>query len=66
MDSAELSRMYNIACLRSHQVVTDAYEKLHDNKGEPIRDPELVKEIITLTIKEIRTEFSLVSVAVQE
>lgn len=66
MDSMELSRMYNIACARAQSVVIDMYESLHDEKGNPVRDPELVREIIRNTVKEIRTEFSLASVAVEE
>lgn len=66
MDSMELSRMYNMACARAQSVVIDMYESLHDEKGNPITDPELAREIIRQTIKEIRTEFSLISVAVEE
>lgn len=66
MDALELSRMYNIACARAQSVVIDMYESLHDDKGNPVEDSDLVKEIIRQTIKEIRTEFSLISVAVDE
>lgn len=68
MTSAELSRLHYIACSRAQEVLTELYEELHDYEGVPIMDADKdwFKQKIQSAVKEIRTELSLISSAIEE
>jgi len=66
MSPSRLSKIYHLACSRSQEVLVDLYEELHDKKGNPIVNNDLVKSKIQQSIKEIRTELSLISSASEE
>jgi len=66
MSPSRLSKIYHLACSRSQESLVDLYEELHDKKGNPIMNHDLVKSKIQQSIKEIRTELSLISSAIEE
>ena len=66
MSPSRLSEIYHLACSRSQESLVDLYEELHDKKGNPIVNNDLIKSKIQQSIKEIRTELSLISSAVEE
>lgn len=68
MKEDRLSELYHLACSRSQEVLVELYEDLHDKDGQPIKheDLDLVKSLIQQSVKEIRTELSLINSAIEE
>lgn len=66
MNQEQLSDLYFTATSRVVDVSQGLYEKLHTQKGFPETDEELVRKMITDTIKEIRSELDLIKTAVAE
>ncbi len=66
MTKDKLSLMYMIATMRVHQVTSNMYESLHDLDGDPLEDPDAVKELITEFKKAVIEEISLALASTQE
>lgn len=68
MNPDKLSKLFFIACSRSQEVLSELYEDLHDDSGEPLMgsEEEWFKTRVQSAIKEIRTELSLISSAIKE
>jgi hypothetical protein len=66
MNEQQLSDLYFTATSRVVDVAQSLYERLHTQKGFPETDEELVRKMITETIKEIRSELDLIKTAVAE
>lgn len=66
MTKDKLSLMYMIATMRVHQVTSNMYESLHDLDGDPLEDPDAVKELITQFKKAVIEEISLALASTQE
>lgn len=68
MKEDRLSELYHLACARSQEVLVELYEDLHDKDGQPMKyeDLDLVKSLIQQSVKEIRTELSLINSAIEE
>ena len=66
MNDKQLSDLYFTATSRVVDVAQNLYERLHTQKGFPETDEELVRKMITETIKEIRSELDLIKTAVAE
>ena len=66
MNEKQLSDLYFTATSRVVDVAQNLYERLHTQKGFPETDEELVRKMITETIKEIRSELDLIKTAVAE
>ena len=66
MNEQQLSDLYFTATSRVVDVAQNLYERLHTQKGFPETDEELVRKMITETIKEIRSELDLIKTAVAE
>lgn len=66
MTKDKLSLMYMIATMRVHQVTSNMYESLHDLDGDPLEDPDAVKDLITEFKKAVIEEISLALASTQE
>ena len=66
MDNKKLSELYFTSTSRVTDVAQTLYEKLHNYKGIPVTDEELVRKMITNAVKEIRSELDLIKTAVAE
>lgn len=62
----DLSRSYSVATVRVHDVITDLYDGLHDDEGEPLKDPEEIYEMIRSVRQLINIEFDMVVSAAKE
>jgi hypothetical protein len=66
MDNKKLSALYYTSTSRVIDVAQSLYESLHNYKGTPVTDEELVRKMITNAVKEIRSELDLIKTAVSE
>lgn len=66
MDRDELSRMYHLACSRVHSEMDAIYEKLHDQKGNPVDSIEQVGQVMYGLMTRIGVELDLIKEAVKE
>jgi hypothetical protein len=58
--------MYMMATLRVHGLTSTLYESLHDLDGDPLEDPDAVRDMIVEFKRLVIEEISLVQSAVQE
>jgi len=66
MTRDKLSQMYLMATMRVHSVTTWLYEALHDLDGDPLEDPEAVRDMIAEYKRQVIEEISLAQASVQE
>lgn len=66
MNSEKLSQMYSLATERMHQLISDLYEDLHKDNGEP-KDTEAQVTLETnKVIRALRSELDLIKTSVIE
>jgi hypothetical protein len=66
IDDKELSWMYYIGTARAAAVTEELYNSLHTPDGKPIDDPEVVKSLVDLHIKQVKAEVDLIKTAAEE
>ena len=66
MDTASVSKSYFTATSRVSDLMTELYEDLHDNKGNPLLDLELITDKINAYKRVVRTELDLIKSAVEQ
>ena len=66
MTRNKLSEMYALATMRIHAATSMLYEALHDSRGNPIQNPDAVREIVAEYKREVIEEIVLVNDAVSE
>ena len=66
MNTKELSHLYYRATSRAVEEIVVLYEDLHDNKGEPLTDPDKVTTLTQACVQRIRYELELVKSSVAE
>lgn len=66
MTRDQLSFMYMVATMRVHQATSNIYEALHDLDGDPLEDPDAVRELLSEFKRTTIEEISLAMSAVQE
>ena len=59
----QLSESYSVATLRLHNAITELYEDLHDDKGEPCINTGLVSNMISAVRVSINHELDLIKEA---
>jgi len=66
MNEAKLSEMYSLATQRIHAIITEMYENLHDEAGNPkVSEGAIILEISRVS-KTIKEELSLIKSAQKE
>jgi hypothetical protein len=66
MNPSKLSELYSLACINAHLLLDELYESVHDDKGNPMIDPEHVKTIRQRYLSKIRHELELIQSASDE
>ena len=66
MRREERSRLYCISTSNAHNALSDLYEALHDDSGNPIDDPAQIKSIKQSYIFKVRQELDLIQTACDE
>ena len=66
MDTASVSKSYFTATSRVSALMTELYEDLHDNKGNPLLDLESITDKINAYKRVVRTELDLIKSAVEQ
>lgn len=66
MDTASVSKSFFTATSRVQELMTDLYENLHDNDGNPLLDEELITDRINAYKRVVRTELDMVKSAVKQ
>ena len=66
MDKIQLSAYYLMSVSRIQRHAIDLYEKLHDEKGDPIHDEELVRKACTELLVDSRKELDFLKDALEE
>ena len=66
MDTASVSKSYFTATSRVSALMTELYEDLHDNKGNPLLNLELITDKINAYKRVVRTELDLIKSAVEQ
>lgn len=61
-----LSRAYSIATERSHQQITELYEKMHTSNGDPITTEERIRAAVVECKRALVYELDLATSAVRE
>jgi len=59
----QLSESFSIATLRMHSLITQFYEELHENDGNPCINPGLVANMISAARATINHELDLIKEA---
>lgn len=62
----DLSRSYSVATTRIHDVITDLYDGLHDDEGQPRTDVEELYEMVRSVRQLINIEFDMITSAAKE
>lgn len=47
MNSQKLSELYFFSCDEIQRLTTSMYEKVHDAAGNPIGNPDIIKDIVS-------------------
>ena len=66
MNKKQLSELYSKATQRTHDLVTDLYEDLHTNAGEPVESIEEIAAITNKYSRWFRSELDFIRSSVQE
>lgn len=66
MEASKLSKYYSIAAERCHKVLTEYYEACHEDNGDPITDVDLLQNVVTVTMVQLKHELDLSVEAVKE
>ena len=66
MNNKQLSELYSKATQRTHDLVTDLYEDLHTNAGEPVESIEEIAAITNKYSRWFRSELDFIRSSVQE
>lgn len=66
MTKEELSRCYFKGTSRAALIMEELYEAIHDTKGNPIEDYDIVKQYVDEAIKKVRLEVDIIKTAAQE
>ncbi len=66
MEANQLAAMYSISTLRMHDAVTEAYEALHTDDGEPIESRDHLRIILTNLRAVVESEIDLAMTALEE
>lgn len=62
----DLGRNYSVATLRAHRLMTDLYESLFDENGEPIENPQEIIDTIASFRYKLNIELDLIKEAVHQ
>jgi hypothetical protein len=66
MNKKELGGLYSRATIRAHELVTDLYEDLHTNAGDPVDSIEEIAAITNKYSRWFRSELDFIRSSVQE
>lgn len=66
MNKKELGDLYSRATIRAHELVTDLYEDLHTNAGDPVNSIEEIAAITNKYSRWFRSELDFIRSSVQE
>ena len=66
MEKSKLSWYYSVACDRAQDVVSELYEALHDEEGNPVVCIEVIEESVTRVGESITEELSLIKSILDE
>jgi hypothetical protein len=66
MNKKELGDLYSRATIRAHELVTDLYEDLHTNAGDPVDSIEEIAAITNKYSRWFRSELDFIRSSVQE
>ena len=66
MEKSKLSFYYHLACDRSHKILDDLYESLHDEDGQPIIDHSIIESSIEAVSNVINEELSIIKESLDE
>jgi len=62
----ELSRSYSVATSRINDIITELYDGMHDDDGNPLTDPIELYEMIRSVRQVINIEFDMIVSAAKE
>ena len=63
MTQDKLSELYSLACLNAHALLDELYESVHTPDGDPLINPEDVKQVRQKFLAKIRHELELINAA---
>jgi hypothetical protein len=66
MTQDKLSELYSLACLNAHALLDELYESVHTPDGDPLINPEDVKQVRQKFLAKIRHELELINAASDE
>lgn len=66
MKTDQLAMMYSMSTLRMHDAITETYEALYTDSGEPIESKEHLKIVLTNLKAIVESEADLAMTALEE